>query len=86
MVLAEQPDAVIIATGARYSPSGRCAFRDLDIPGYEQDFVYLLEDVLLDGARPTGRVVVLDGENLHAGLGVAEVLALAGAGGRVSDA
>jgi NADPH-dependent 2,4-dienoyl-CoA reductase/sulfur reductase-like enzyme len=79
LVLAEKPDAVIVATGARYSPTGRTAFRDLDVPGFEQDFVYTVEDVLLGGVRPAGRVVVFDGENLHAGLGVAEVLALAGA-------
>jgi 2,4-dienoyl-CoA reductase-like NADH-dependent reductase (Old Yellow Enzyme family)/thioredoxin reductase len=79
-VLAERPDAVIVATGSLYSRGGRSSHRDVDIPGSERDFVYTVEDVLHDGARPVGRVVVLDGEGQHAGLGVAEVLASAGAG------
>ncbi|MBO0729682.1 MAG: FAD-dependent oxidoreductase [Acidimicrobiaceae bacterium] len=79
MVLAERPDAVIVATGALYSRGGRSGYLSLDIPGHDRDFVYCPEDVLLRGVRPSGRVVLLDGEGLHASLGVAEVLASAGA-------
>ncbi len=78
-VLAEQPDAVIVATGSLYSRGGRSGFLDDDIPGYDRDFVYRPEDVLLGGARPSGRVVLLDGEGLNTSVGVAEVLGTAGA-------
>ncbi len=78
-VLARNPDAVIVATGARYSPSGRSGFRDQDIPGYERDFVYRPEEILVDGVRPSGRVLLLDGEGLHASSGIAELLATQGA-------
>lgn len=78
-VLAEAPDAVIVATGARYSLGGRSAFRDVDIPGHTQSFVYRPEDILLGEARPQGRIVLLDAEGLHASVGVAEILARDGA-------
>jgi 2,4-dienoyl-CoA reductase-like NADH-dependent reductase (Old Yellow Enzyme family) len=78
-VLAEKPDAVILATGARYSPGGRSNHRDFDIPGHERPLVSLPEDILLGKARPSGKVVVLDAEGLHTGVGIAEMLARAGA-------
>ncbi|CAN7342341.1 FAD-dependent oxidoreductase [Phenylobacterium sp. LjRoot219] len=78
-VLAEQPDAVIVATGARYSPGGRSITFDADLPGSDRPFVYRPEEILLGGARPSGRVVLVDGEGLHASAGIAELLALGGA-------
>lgn len=78
-VLAGQPDAVIVATGARYSTTGCSGYVDRDIPGFDRDFVLRPEDVLLGGARPTGSVVLVDGEGLHTSLGIAELLAAAGA-------
>ncbi|CAN7665251.1 FAD-dependent oxidoreductase [Phenylobacterium sp. LjRoot225] len=78
-VLAEGPDAVIVATGARYSPGGRSITFDADIPGHDRAFVYRPEDILLGGARPSGRIVLLDGEGLHASAGIAELLGSAGA-------
>jgi 2,4-dienoyl-CoA reductase-like NADH-dependent reductase (Old Yellow Enzyme family)/thioredoxin reductase len=78
-VLAERPDAVIVATGARYSRSGRSAFRDRDIPGHERQFVFSPEDILLFGKQPTGKVLLLDGEGLHTSAGIAEVLGASGA-------
>jgi dimethylamine/trimethylamine dehydrogenase len=77
-VLAEDPDAVIIATGASYSIGGRSITYDADIPGHDQAFVYRPEDILLGGARPSGRIVLFDGEGLHASAGIAEVLASEG--------
>lgn len=77
-VLAERPDAVIVATGARYSPGGRSVTFDADIPGWDRDFVLRPEDLLLGGAQPAGRVVLLDGEGLHASAGIAERLATRG--------
>jgi 2,4-dienoyl-CoA reductase-like NADH-dependent reductase (Old Yellow Enzyme family) len=78
-VLAEQPDAVIVATGARYSLGGRSITHDADIPGWNLPNVFRPEDILLQGARPAGRVVLLDGEGLHASSGIAELLARGGA-------
>jgi 2,4-dienoyl-CoA reductase-like NADH-dependent reductase (Old Yellow Enzyme family)/thioredoxin reductase len=78
-VLSARPDAVIIATGSRYSVGGRSAFIDADIPGHEQSFVYRPEEILLDGVRPSGKIVLLDGEGLHSSVGIAEVLGKAGA-------
>lgn len=78
-VLGEAPDAVIVATGARYSVGGRSITRDADIPGHDRAFVYRPEDILLGGARPSGRVLLADGEGLHASLGIAELLAAHGA-------
>jgi 2,4-dienoyl-CoA reductase-like NADH-dependent reductase (Old Yellow Enzyme family)/thioredoxin reductase len=74
-VLAERPDAVIVATGARYSIGGRSITFDADIPGYNQVFVHRPEEILLGGARPSGKIVLLDGEGMHASTGIAEMLA-----------
>lgn len=74
-VLAEKPDAVILATGALHSRQGHSNFRDQPIPGYDARHVCTVEDVLLGAVKPTGKVVVIDGEGMHAGVGVAEVLA-----------
>jgi NADPH-dependent 2,4-dienoyl-CoA reductase/sulfur reductase-like enzyme len=79
MVLAEKPDAVIVATGALHSKGGRSVTVDADIPGHDRPFVYRPEDILLGGARPKGKVVLLDGEGLHASTGIAELLATGGA-------
>jgi hypothetical protein len=68
-----------VATGAHYSRSGRSGFLDRDIPGFEQDFVHTPEDVLAGGVDMSGKVVVLDAEGLHPGVGLAERLARAGA-------
>ena len=78
-VLRERPEAAIVATGARYSIGGHSSQRDFDIPGYDQDFVYRPEDILIGNVRPSGKIVMLDGEGLHTGVGIAEVLAGAGA-------
>lgn len=78
-VLAERPDAIIVATGAHYSRGGRSITFDADIPGHDRAFVYRPEDILLGGARPSGKIVLFDGEGLHASTGIAELLAGAGA-------
>ena len=59
-ILAVKPDAVILATGSRYSAAGHSNHRDLPIPGYDRAFVHRPEDVLSGKVRPTGRVVILD--------------------------
>src|SRR5690606_12237885 len=73
-VLAEAPDAVIVATGARYSPGGRSITLDIDIPGHDLPFVHRPEDILAGGALPSGKVFVIDAEGYHTGTGIAEVL------------
>jgi 2,4-dienoyl-CoA reductase-like NADH-dependent reductase (Old Yellow Enzyme family) len=78
-VLDEHPGAVIVATGARYSPGGRSIVRDADIPGCGLPHVLRPEDILAGGARPHGRIVILDAEGYHTGAGLAERLAGEGA-------
>jgi dimethylglycine catabolism A len=78
-VLALSPDAVIVATGAGYSRTGRSAFLDQDIPGAEKPHVCCPEDILEDRVRPSGKLVVVDAEATHAGSGVAELLSRRGA-------
>jgi 2,4-dienoyl-CoA reductase-like NADH-dependent reductase (Old Yellow Enzyme family)/thioredoxin reductase len=78
-VLAEAPGAVIVATGARYSPGGRSIHRDVDIAGSDLPHVLRPEDILVGNARPAGRVLVLDAEGYHTGCGIAEMLAAVGA-------
>jgi 2,4-dienoyl-CoA reductase-like NADH-dependent reductase (Old Yellow Enzyme family) len=78
-VLAEVPDAVIVASGSLFSRGGRSITLDADLPGHDRPFVYCPEDILIGGARPTGRVMLLDGEGYHASAGIAELLASGGA-------
>ena len=78
-ILREKPDAVVVATGARYSAGGRSYFRDVDILGHDRDHVHLPEDILLGAVHPSGKIVVLDGEGMHTAVGIAEILARAGA-------
>lgn len=78
-VLRLAPDAVIVATGACFSKTGRTGIADRDIPGADRPHVFAVEDVLLGNVRPSGRVVVLDGEGTHASIGVAEMLGRGGA-------
>lgn len=78
-VLAEKPDAVIVATGSRYSRSGASGLVNRPIEGHDRDFVIRPEDFLLGGQRPTGKVVIVDGEGIHTGVGIAEMLAAGGA-------
>ena len=78
-VLAMRPDAVILATGAQFSRTGRSGGVDRDIPGFGLPHVCTPEDILLGKRRPTGKVVVLDAEGTHASAGIAELLASQGA-------
>ncbi|MGA5299679.1 FAD-dependent oxidoreductase [Nucisporomicrobium flavum] len=78
-VLAERPDAVVVATGARYARTGESGFLPAAVPGHDRDLVITPEDVLGGRISPTGTVVVLDDEGLQTGVGVAEVLAGRGA-------
>jgi 2,4-dienoyl-CoA reductase-like NADH-dependent reductase (Old Yellow Enzyme family) len=79
LVLGESPDAVIVATGGRYSRGGRSITADFDLPGHDLPHVFRPEDILLHGARPSGRVFLINGEGLHASAGLAELLTASGA-------
>ncbi len=78
-ILAEQPDAVIVATGAAYHRSGRGFYSEQDIPGYDRDFVYRPEEILSLAVLPRGKIIVQDDEGLQTGMGIAELLARNGA-------
>jgi 2,4-dienoyl-CoA reductase-like NADH-dependent reductase (Old Yellow Enzyme family) len=78
-ITALEPDVVIIATGARYETSGQSGGSPSPIPGHDQGFVQRPEPVLRGDVVLTGKVVVLDEEGLHTGVGVAEVAAGTGA-------
>jgi hypothetical protein len=79
LVLAESPDAVIVATGSRYAVDGEHGESLTAISGHDLDFVLAPEPILTGRVTPTGRVVVIDAEGLNTGAGVAELLATAGA-------
>ncbi|HEY2192416.1 MAG TPA: FAD-dependent oxidoreductase [Actinomycetospora sp.] len=68
LVAAHAPDVVVDATGS--VPAG---------PGWAGEGVLDVEDVLRAGARPRGRVLVVDEAGGHAAPSVAELLAIAGA-------
>jgi 2,4-dienoyl-CoA reductase-like NADH-dependent reductase (Old Yellow Enzyme family) len=78
-VLAEQPDAVIIATGSTYSTTGRSGFLNQPIAGHDRSLVLLPEDILMGDAQPSGKVIIIDGEGVHVSLGIAEMLGQHGA-------
>jgi 2,4-dienoyl-CoA reductase-like NADH-dependent reductase (Old Yellow Enzyme family) len=66
-ILAEKPDAVVLATGAVY--------HEQDIPGYDRDFVYRPEEILSSSVLPRGKILIQDDEGLQTGMGIAELLA-----------
>ena len=78
-ILAEKPDAVMLATGAAYHRGGRGFYSEQDIPGYDRDFVYRPEEILSLSVLPRGQVLVQDDEGLQTGMGIAELLAKNGA-------
>jgi 2,4-dienoyl-CoA reductase-like NADH-dependent reductase (Old Yellow Enzyme family) len=78
-VLAERPDAVVLATGSHYTARGESGFMAEPVPGWDRDFVYTPEQILDEGARPSGRVLILDEDQSFAGVGIAQLLAAAGA-------
>jgi pyruvate/2-oxoglutarate dehydrogenase complex dihydrolipoamide dehydrogenase (E3) component len=77
-VLAQEPDAVILATGAAYARGGESGFCNNPVPGHDQPFVLTPEQVLTGEARPSGRILVIDAEGIQTGPGIAEALAVAG--------
>jgi 2,4-dienoyl-CoA reductase (NADPH2) len=78
-VLELTPEVVILATGSRYRRDGSSGYSLPPIPGWEREFVHGPEEIISGEVKPSGRVVVLDDEGMHAAIGVAELLARAGA-------
>jgi pyruvate/2-oxoglutarate dehydrogenase complex dihydrolipoamide dehydrogenase (E3) component len=78
-ILAENPNAVIVATGSRYLRTGESGFMEHAIPGWDRDWVFTPEQIIEGGARPTGKVLILDEEGINTAAGVAEILAGGGA-------
>lgn len=68
-------DAVIVATGARYTASGISKNQLNGVVGAELDHVLTPEDILLDHAKTGNRVVVYDNTAYEVGPGIAEMLA-----------
>lgn len=68
-------DAVIIATGARYTTTGVSKNQLQGVMGAELGHVLTPEDILFDNARTGKRVVVYDNTAYEVGPGIAELLA-----------
>jgi hypothetical protein len=79
LIMAEEPGAILIATGSRYIRTGETGYFKRPVPGWDQDFVVTPEQVIGYGLRFTGSVVVFDEEGITTGPGLAELLAAQGA-------
>lgn len=77
-VLALEPDAVIVATGATYDGSGETGFVAQPIPGATGPRIYTPEEIISGRRVPSGNVLLLDDEGLNPGVGIAEILARGG--------
>ncbi len=72
-------DAVVLATGSRWSADGLNAFTRAPIPGSDGAHVVTPEQIVLDGLRPpAGRIVVYDGDGYLVAAALAELLAREG--------
>jgi 2,4-dienoyl-CoA reductase-like NADH-dependent reductase (Old Yellow Enzyme family)/pyruvate/2-oxoglutarate dehydrogenase complex dihydrolipoamide dehydrogenase (E3) component len=78
-VLELEPDTVIVATGSRYRRDGSSGFVLPPIEGWDQELVLGLEEIIRGEVKPSGKVLVLDDEGMHAAIGVAELMARNGA-------
>jgi thioredoxin reductase len=79
LVLEQHPDAVIVATGSTFTATGASGFTNTPIPGANNTNVFTPEQILENGARPKGNVLILDDEASNTGAGIAELLATDGA-------
>ncbi len=78
VVLARQPDAVIVATGARPSTTNHSKWHPLPIDGGEQPWVLTEVDAIVAPERIGRRVVVVDAVGDINAIGTAELLAARG--------
>ena len=85
VIAGEEPDAVVVATGARWDCDGRSQFRpgQLQLPGTEQENVIDVGNAtaraLADAGALGKRVVILEETGFYLPLGLAEILAAGGA-------
>jgi 2,4-dienoyl-CoA reductase (NADPH2) len=70
---------VILASGSRYRRDGASGFAPRPLSGAEQTFVHGPEEIIRGEAVLSGKIVVIDDEGYHTGVGVAEMLAAGGA-------
>ena len=77
-VLALEPDAVVVATGARAVVDAHSKWHPLPVAGSEQPWVLTVDEVVVDPSRAGPRVVVLDAVGDIQAIGTAELLAAAG--------
>jgi mycofactocin system FadH/OYE family oxidoreductase 2 len=74
LVEQEAPDAVVVATGSTPIRTGFQGFTCAEIPGFDQDYVVVAEDIIADRTKPGNRVLIVD-EDLHMkALGLADLL------------
>jgi mycofactocin system FadH/OYE family oxidoreductase 2 len=74
LVEKEAPDAVVVATGSSPIRTGFQGLTCAEIPGYQQDYVMVAEDIIEDQAKAGNNVLILD-EDLHIkALGLADLL------------
>jgi 2,4-dienoyl-CoA reductase-like NADH-dependent reductase (Old Yellow Enzyme family) len=74
-VRAARPDVLVIATGARYAPSGESGFTRAELSGWDRPHVHTPEAVIAGEVTLAGRVVIVDDEGLHTAAGIAEIAA-----------
>ena len=75
LIEAENPDAVVVATGSKALRTGANGLNPIGILGSDQKNVYTVEDVLLGKAELGQNVVILDTEGHIKAAGIAELLA-----------
>ena len=78
LVARENPDAVIIATGAHPRRDGFNPFTVGIVPGWDSKTVVTPEDILTGNAQTGQTVLVYDTQSLYRGIGTAEKLAAEG--------
>lgn len=75
LVLAERPDAVVVATGAVWDQTGVSGLATEPIPGWDQPHVVTPDRILTGAYTPGHRVLILDDESMWTAPGLAELLA-----------
>ena len=74
LVAAEKPDAVVLATGARWLKGGFNALSFQNVKGWEQPNVLSVSDVVSGDAKAGRRVLIFDAKGFVEAPGIAEML------------
>jgi 2,4-dienoyl-CoA reductase-like NADH-dependent reductase (Old Yellow Enzyme family)/thioredoxin reductase len=75
MVLDQNPDAVVVATGSTWRRDGYTGMSHMETTGWQQDNVFTADEVVSGKAEIGKNVVVWDGRGDITASGVAEILA-----------